>query len=208
MRYKQIIFDIDGTLIFTEDAVLLSLRDTLKTITGAEYETDGLTFSLGIPGRDALRKLGLPDVEASMTLWEENMDAYRHTIHIFAGITEVLDALLQSGCELGVVTSETQDELALDFGRLGLTPYFKTIVCASDTVRHKPSPEPLLKYMELTGTDSSEILYIGDSIYDSQCARSAHVDFALALWGCLDRTIDADYRLDSPSDLLSIQNAK
>ncbi len=207
MRYKQIIFDINGTLIFTKDAVLLSFQDTLKTVTGIDHGTDELTFSLGIPGRDALKELGVTDIEASMELWERNMDTYRHTIHVFEGIKEVLDALLQSGCQLGVVTSETHEELDLDFGRLGLSPYFRTIVCASDTVLHKPSPEPLLKYMELTKTNCREILYIGDSIYDSMCARDAQVDFALALWGCLDREIDADYYLDSPMDLLSIQNA-
>lgn len=134
------------------------------------------------------------------------METYRHTIHVFPGITQVLDTLLRSGCRLGVVTSETKKELAQDFGRLGLTPYFERIVSASDTVHHKPSPEPLLKYMELTRADSDEILYIGDSIYDSQCARGAHVDFALAGWGCLDRDIDADYCLDTPSDLLPIQD--
>ena len=69
--------------IFTEEAVLLSLRDTLKTVTGTEYETDGLTFSLGIPGRDTLKELKLPDVEASMALWEENMGAYRHTCLLY-----------------------------------------------------------------------------------------------------------------------------
>lgn len=206
MRYRHIIFDIDGTLIHTKDAVLLSFQDTLKTVTGKDYEAEALTFSLGIPGRAALGQLGITDMDTTMELWEENMDTYRHTIHVFPGITQVLDTLLQSGCGLGVVTSETQKELAQDFGRLGLTRYFPNIVSASDTVRHKPSPEPLLKYMELTGTKSDEILYIGDSIYDSQCARGAHVDFALAGWGCLDRTIDADYFLDTPEDLLPIQD--
>lgn len=207
MRYQHIIFDIDGTLINTKDAVLLSMRDTLKTVTGTCYDPEELTFSLGIPGRDALRELKITDMERSMELWEKNMEHYRHTVHIYPGITEVLTTLQQSGCGLGVVTSQTKDELDQDFGRLGLRPYFRTIVCASDTVHHKPSPEPLLKYMELTGTDRSDILYIGDSIYDSQCARSAHVDFALAVWGCMDQTVDADYYFDTPLDLLPVQNA-
>lgn len=207
MRYKHIIFDIDGTLIHTKDAVLLSMQDTLKTVTGICYDPGELTFSLGIPGRDALRELNITDIESTMELWEKNMECYRHTIRIFPGITNVLTALQQSGCSLGVVTSETKDELAQDFGRLGLAPYFTTIVCASDTVCHKPSPEPLLKYMDLTGADRSDILYIGDSIYDSQCARSAHVDFALAVWGCMDQTIDADHYFDTPLDLLPVQNA-
>lgn len=204
MKYKQIVFDIDGTLIFTKDAVLLSLRDTLGTLTGTVPETDTLTFSLGIPGRDALKKLQVPDLDAGMRLWDENMEIYRYTVRIFPGIMEVLDALSRSGCRTGVVTSESRAELAQDFGRLGLASWFSTIICASDTKEHKPSPAPLLKYMEMTGTSSDELLYIGDSIYDSQCARGAYVDFALAGWGCLDEPIDADYYLGSPRDLLPL----
>ena len=34
---KHIVFDVDGTLIDTEYAVLHSLRDTLFSITGVEY---------------------------------------------------------------------------------------------------------------------------------------------------------------------------
>ena len=37
MKYKQIIFDIDGTLIDTEDAVMRSMQDTILEMTGKIY---------------------------------------------------------------------------------------------------------------------------------------------------------------------------
>lgn len=204
MRYRQIIFDVDGTLIDTKYAVMRSLQDTLKTLTGNTPELDSLVFSLGIPGEDALEKIAIQDIPAAMTLWNKTMDSYRHTISIFAGITEVLDRLSQSGFGLGIVTSETRAELAQDFGRLGLMPYFKTVICAEDAPEHKPSPAPLIKYMELTGADKGQLLFIGDSIYDSRCAAGAGVDFALAGWGCFEDGIKADYYLDKPGSLLPI----
>ena len=42
----------------------------------------------------------------------------------------------------------------------------------------------MLAYMERTGVCPRQILYIGDSIYDMQCAAQAGVDSCLALWGC------------------------
>ena len=61
-------------------------------------------------------------------------------------------------------------------------------MCADDTVEHKPASGPLLKYMELSGAEKEEILYIGDSVYDSKCAENAGVDFALAVWGSHTKT--------------------
>lgn len=204
MRYKQIIFDVDGTLIDTKYTVMQSLQDTLKTLTGDTWALERLTFSLGIPGADALSKIGIADIPSAMALWDKNMETYRHTVCIFDGIPDVLEKLSRTGFGLGVVTSETRAELAQDFGRLGLSPWFQTIICADDTPEHKPSPAPLLKYMELTGTVGSELLFIGDSSYDSRCASGADVDFALAGWGCFENGLKADYYLKKPEDLLSV----
>ena len=54
MRYRQIVFDVDGTLVDTEQAVICSLQDTLAQMTGQRAEAKELTFALGIPGEDAL----------------------------------------------------------------------------------------------------------------------------------------------------------
>ncbi len=61
--------------------------------------------------------------------------------------------------------------------------YFETIICADDTKEHTPSADPLLKYMGLSNIERENILYIGDSIYDSKYAQNTDIHFALALWG-------------------------
>ena len=58
--------------------------------------------------------------------------------------------------------------------------------------------------MELSGAEKEEILYIGDSVYDSKCAENAGVDFALAVWGSHTETTPANYYLKNPLDLLSV----
>ena len=60
------------------------------------------------------------------------------------------------------------------------------------------------EYRELSKASNHELLYIGDSVYDMQCARNAMVDFALACWGASSREIEADYYLEKPSDVLSV----
>lgn len=78
------------------------------------------------------------------------------------------------------------------------------VVCADATQEHKPTAAPLLKYLELSGTDRNQILYVGDSRYDRECARNAGVDFALAGWGSHLTDIDPEYRPDEPMELISI----
>ncbi len=61
-----------------------------------------------------------------------------------------------------------------------------------------------MKYMELSGAGRRQLLYIGDSEYDSMCAEHAGVDFSLAVWGSSSQKIRADYYLKKPGDLLPI----
>lgn len=62
----------------------------------------------------------------------------------------------------------------------GINGYFKAIVCADDTDEHKAAPTSPIKYMELANCNKNELLYIGDSAFDIECAMRAGSDFALA----------------------------
>lgn len=203
MIYKHIVFDVDGTLLDTKYAVLHAMQDTLKTVTGNSPRLEELTFALGITGEDALKQLGIPNIPDVLNLWNANTHKYGGTIRLFDGIRELIDTLKRNGCRLGIVTSRITAEFDHDFTPFGINDYFDAVICADLTTEHKPSPAPLFKYMELTNSNSSEILYVGDSTYDMQCAKNADVDFALACWGCNSRNLAADYYPEGPLDLLN-----
>ena len=204
MKYRHIVFDIDGTLIDTEYAVLHSLQKTIKALSGKEIPCSKLRFALGITGTDALKQLDIKDIPYALRLWDKNMCGYATTVKVFDGITELLENLLKSNCNMGIVTSKTKEEFENDFYPFGISHYFKTITCADDTQEHKPNAAPLLKYLEISKADRRQILYIGDSEYDSMCAENAGVDFALATWGNYNKNIKTDYFLERPTDVLSL----
>ena len=203
MKYKHIVFDIDGTLIDTEYAVLRSLQETVRVLSGREIPYSELTFALGITGADALKKLDIKNISYAAELWDKNMCKYADTIKVFDGITGLLKNLLSLDYKMGIVTSKTREEFTHDFCQFGISHYFKTIICADDTQEHKPNAAPLLKYVELSKTEHRKVLYIGDSKYDSISAENAGIDFALAVWGSHNKHIRADYFLERPADLLS-----
>ncbi|MBC7087941.1 MAG: HAD family hydrolase [Tissierellales bacterium] len=202
MKYKHIVFDVDGTLIDSEYSILAALVDTLKEINGKDYTIDELRYVLGIPGAETLKLFEVKDIENALSLWLKNMDKYKDTIKIFDGVIEVLDLLNSKGYKLGIVTSKLREEFDHDFNRFDIKKYFSTIVCADDTTLHKPYPEPLLKYMELNDIKNKDLIYIGDTGYDYECAKGANVDFALALWTENSHDeLDAEIKLYKPMDI-------
>lgn len=203
--YTSIIYDVDGTLINTEHAVLGSLQKMLSLDYGIEMDTQDLRFVLGIPGAVALPRLGITNIEEANDRWNRYMKDFYSTMSVFDGISQVLRTLSQRDFKQGIVTSKTGEELRDDFIPFGLMEYLPYKVCAEDTEQHKPNPEPLLKYLEISGSDPKSSIYIGDTIYDCECARDAGVDFALALWGCNNHeSIPAKYKLVRPESLLEL----
>ena len=183
--YTHLVFDIDGTLLNTEMAVLHSLQWALQQH-GIAQSLEQLRFALGIPGKDALIRFQLNNPDQVLREWDAKFTEFLQEITIFEGVVPLLQALRARGIHLGVVTSKTQVELAQDFDAMGLTDYFDIIVTADDTVQHKPDAEPMLNYLKRSGAKAAETIYIGDADYDLQCALRAGCDCALAQWGRTD----------------------
>ncbi len=199
MKYTHIIFDIDGTLVDTEKAQLCSLQDTVYEMKGERPELNDLKFSFGIPGDVTFRQLGITDIDRASGILYERFNEHYDTIGLFPGIEKLVRDLHQQGYRLGIVTSRNRLEFSEDFPRFGLSAYFDVVVCAGDCLHSKPHPGPMLKYLEAAGIPAGEALYIGDTMYDWQCAAGAGVDFGLALWGNNSaQHIRADYFFSDP----------
>ena len=125
MKYKHIVFDIDGTLIDTEYAVLHSLQETIKGLSGREIPCSELRFALGITGTDALKKLAIKDTSYAIELWDKNMRNYINNIKVFDGIVELLKNLLSLDYKMGIVTSKTREEFTHDLSYCSTEEFFE-----------------------------------------------------------------------------------
>lgn len=203
MKYTHIVFDIDGTLIDTESAVLNAFQDTILELQQKIVDLSDLKFAFGIPVEAGLNQLGFKDVQTVSRVWHKHLKNYVSTFKVFDGIQDLLKDLKAQNCQLGIITSKNREEYKNDFLPFGLGDYFDTIISVEDSVRPKPFPDPILRYLELTGVSKEKALYIGDSIYDIQCAKDAKVDSGLALWGCHSlKHIYATYYFSNPQDVL------
>ena len=203
--YKHLVFDIYGTIIDSAKINMLSLQETVKELRGDVMPLEDLYFSFGIPGVRAMEILGFPEPEKAVQVWIRNYSACaeRLGMPLFPGMREILERLREKGASLGIITSKLREEYDEHFEKQGLLELFPCVVTASDTPKGKPYPDPMLEYLRRTGAAPEEVLYFGDTAYDMDCARSAGVDHALVLWGCLSpEGIEATYRLEKAEEIL------
>lgn len=179
MRHQHIVFDLDGTLIDTENAVLRSWQLTASDF-GLTRTAEQCRGALGVSNETGLERLGITDDGSFTGRWVEHYAELAPSTHWFEGVEEMLDDLSGVGFTLGIVTSRDALEMDLFFSQYDLPSRFGTIVIADDTpLRCKPLPDPLLLYCERTGTSPRDCIYIGDAPGDAEAARSAGMDFAL-----------------------------
>ena len=202
-QFDHVVFDVDGTLADTEESVLSSLAQIVQEKTGKTLPQNELEFALGIPGKDALEKLGICS-QATLDRWCHVAASFKSTISVFPGLLEVIAKLADSGCNLGIVSSRARDEYAEEIAPLGFDTYFEHIILVEDTTEHKPAPAPILEYLRRTGANPNNVIYVGDTVYDEQCATSAGVNFARAAWGSHQDIPNATYNLKTPNDLLTL----
>lgn len=202
MKYTHIAFDIDGTLIDSKYVCLQSLQDTMEAITGIRPSKEELEFTYALTSWNALKELRVPDISAAQKLWDKNYSRYEKAVAPFPGIPELLEELKRRGCTLGIITSQSRRDYNSGFAHFPIAAHFTTLIRSDDVPEPKPSPLPLLRYMELTGCSRAELLYVGDQKADLLCARDAGVDFALAGWGN-PKGMDVELRLEAPEELLS-----
>lgn len=204
MEYKHIIFDLDGTLIDTEAAVLKTWQCTLQEY-HYEYTLEELRIVLGISLQKTLKQLKLVVDDQFEKRWMENYGRFAVTADFFEGAKEMLMELKKRGYSLGIVTSRSKDEYSAYFQKFHLEAVFDRIVLADDTEQHKPDPAPLYKYMELEQTEPSSCMYIGDMPTDIECANRAGITSGLVTWnGSGILCGEAQFIVRSPEELLQM----
>lgn len=201
--YNCVIFDIDGTILNTREASLLAVQQAYYEESGRLLPLEDFDFSFRTTTRNTAGILKVRDTEHFISNIDRQYQLYSKRNSMFSGMETVIRRLYEMGVYMGVVTSKTMWEYEHDFNSFNLARFFGQAICVEHTLKHKPDPEPLHKFFELSGQNGKTSLYVGDSSSDALCAQAAGVDFALAGWGATE-DIPAKYVLKKPGDLFEI----
>jgi len=185
MRFRIVLFDLDGTLIDSGSIILASMQHAVSTVLGREIPAEELGLTIGGQGIVAqMTAIDAEHADALLEAYKEHNDGLHETLEAFDELLDILPQLKAEGRKLGLVTAKRHRTVGLALDRFpALASAFDVVVAHEDTDRHKPSPEPVLLALEKLGGEPDEAVYVGDSPFDVGAAKAAGV-FAIAVgWG-------------------------
>jgi pyrophosphatase PpaX len=211
VRFRVVLFDLDGTLIDSGPIILASMQHAVRTVLDREIGYEELAATVGGQGLVAQMTELAPDrVDELVEVYRVHNDPLHDTLEAFAGMVDVLPRLRAEGRRLGIVTAKRHRTVALALDRFPwLEEQFDVVIAHEDTQRHKPDPEPVLEALRWLDAAPGEAAYVGDSPFDIEAAKRAGV-FAVAVsWGGIhsdERLLaeEPDAFVQSPEELLDV----
>jgi pyrophosphatase PpaX len=184
LRYRTILFDLDGTLIDSIELILASHRYATLEVLGASPPDDVLRRGIGIPLLTQMRSIDEPRADELVTAFRWfNRRNHDELLRPYEGLLELCTRLRDEGAVLGVVTSKLLLVVELAFARIDFAPLLDVVVTSDQTELHKPHPEPIHEALRRLGRDTTGACYVGDSPYDLQAGIAAGVDAIGVSWG-------------------------
>ncbi|HEG2612354.1 TPA: HAD family hydrolase [Campylobacter jejuni] len=175
---KTILFDLDGTLIDSTDAILNSFQGAFKALGLTSKNNKEIKNLIGYPLEQMFRML-YPD---KVNLSKEFVLAYREIYaQIYLEQTTLLPKAkeaLELGSEiadLGIVTTKGGKFTPILLDYLGVKKFFKTLITLEDVTNPKPSSEPIILALKRLNKTQENAYMIGDTILDIQAAISANI---------------------------------
>ncbi len=210
-----ILFDIDGTLVETDDYLsrwaaskmtifrqLLSETQRLALARRAVMVLEGpanLTITL-------LDRVHLDDAAYRVRRWVRRVtgEAELPCCESVAGVTDALRVLRSRGYLLGIVTNRERGETEAILHQVGVRSLLGAVVTREDVPHMKPHPMAVRLAAELLGVPAEQCIMVGDTVVDVHAGKAAG---ALAVgvrcgFGQDGDFNEADLVLDSPAQLV------
>lgn len=202
LRSKIVLFDLDGTIIDSTEAILESFQKAYTTV-GVEVPSDEKIKALiGLPLDVMFVKLGVEE-DNVMTYVNAYKEHYR-TIHtqktvLLPHAKEAIDFAYQYA-RLGIVTTKTSEYSRILLEHFDLMKYFDVLIGREEVEHPKPNPEPVIKALNTLGHRIGQVAYfVGDTDVDMIAADEAEIGCVGVLSGYM-----AKEELSSCADFIAV----
>ena len=215
-RYDLCMFDLDGTLINTLEALTYTTNLTLsawglRPITVEETKRivgDGYKKQV----ERALRLAGdkeLTHYEEALVRYMELFDRHcMHRVEPYPGIRKLLEELKKRGVRLAVFSNKPHAMTVRNIEGVFGEGYFDRILGQKEEIPKKPAPDGAWMIADGLGVDRRRCLYLGDTNTDMRTGKNAGFDTVGVTWGFRPReellSFQPEFIADAPGDVIAM----
>lgn len=209
-EYKYVLFDLDGTVIDSKAGILKCIKHALDNHS-IPCPDEILDQMVGPPFRVSMNELlGVHDEELITALIDEYRKEYDesglYSSTVYDGVENLLADLKNRGFVIAIATSKPYKFSKKIIDYLSLDKYFDFIGAASSDSSMEAKSDVIEHVLEnLKVTDKSEVLMIGDRLYDIVGAKKVGLDSLAVLWGYGNEKefeeYGADYIVKTPNEV-------
>ncbi|MEG3966465.1 HAD-IA family hydrolase [Microcoleus sp. T2B6] len=205
---QVIIFDFDGTLADTID-ILLSITNRLSVELGFKSATKEQIAQLSnLTSWQILQYSGISIFKFPLLIrmLKAELRSEIPNIQLFPGIKEVLLELKTLGFQLGIITSNSRENVLASLEKNGLPDTFTFIYSGSTFGKHKV----INSWLKRENINPKQVVYVGDEIRDIEAARKTGIKVIAVAWGFNSQEAlvahNPDFLIQSPQELIEIMS--
>lgn len=191
MRYKSILFDLDGTVTDSTEGIINSIMYALEKLEYVPEDTSVLKKFIGPPLLESFKNyFGFSDEKSELALKfyrEYYVPKGLYQNRVYDGIEELLLKLNAKGYDVLLATSKPEPQAREVINHFKLTKYFSFIAGVPLNEKGYTKIDVINYALEHTATkDKSEILMVGDTHFDVEGAKACGIDSVGVLYGMGD----------------------
>lgn len=212
MKYKGVIFDLDGVICFTDELHYLAWK-ALADRLNIYFDREINQRMRGVSRMDSLNiLLEKSDVEYS-EVQKEAFAAEKNAIYadslrkmsekdVSDDVRQTLKTLREKGVKIALGSSSKNAQAILE--RIGLEEMFDAVSDGNGLEKFKPDPEVFLKAAEKLGLEPKDCLVVEDAVAGIDAGVAG--GFATAGIGPASGYDKAEYKIEKVSDILKISD--
>lgn len=199
MQKTAFIWDLDGTLLDSYEAILSGIEETFAQFSIPYDKEKVREFILKFSVQDLLEQVAEErnlDAEALNQVRAQSLAEKNAQVVLMPGAREVLAWADQAGIQQFVYTHKGDNAFAI-LRDLGLESYFKEILTSQSGFARKPSPEAATYLLDKYELDSENTYYIGDRTLDVEFAQNS----GLQSINFLESSYEGNHRIQELADI-------